>query len=44
MKAYDDKGESGWSNEISITLKLATKLPTEKIIRQGSGRGNGWWS
>lgn len=33
MKAYDDKGESGFSNEMPVTVKAPVKLPTEKIIR-----------
>jgi hypothetical protein len=33
MKAYDDKGESGYSNEMSVTIKAPVKIPPEKIIR-----------
>ena len=33
MKAYDDKGESGYSNEMSVTIKTPAKLPLDKIIK-----------
>jgi hypothetical protein len=33
MKAYDDKGESGWSNEMSVTINGPPKQPVQKIIK-----------
>ena len=33
LKSYDDKGESGYSNEASFTPNKLQKLPVDKVIK-----------